>query len=133
MRKYLAITTSSQIIDNIKDIADGYWTVGGNVILFYYEPTKDESTDVGKIRDKIKGSINGSLALIDIITRGNAAAVGMYANQKTWDWIKNFCTDDTQKVADAAVKDYKDKETIFSLDGDDKTYELEKTDGNVMI
>ena len=115
--RYLVITDSANIINKVKTIANGYWCVNNTVILFYYEASKEETNDIGIVRDKIKANTNGSFAIIEILTTGCAGAVGNFTKKETWDWIKSFCSDDEKKISKEAIKKYNDKQNVFSLDG----------------
>ena len=121
-RKYLGITNFDLIKNNIKKIANGYWNIG-NCIFFYYDK---EVESIGKLRDKITNGERGQIALIEILTTGNAAAQGL--SQEAWDWCSEFCTEDEEKIQRESIKEYKNKNKEPSLVLDKEPVKKEKKD-----
>jgi len=115
-RKFLALTNSDLLKANVKKIANGWWNIG-SCIFFYYDK---EVESIGKLRDKITNGERGQIAIIEILTTGNAAAQGL--SQEAWDWCSEFCNDDTEKIEEASIKEYKkqNKEPSLVLDKEPK-------------
>lgn len=115
-RKFLALTNSDLLKANVKKIANGWWNIG-SCIFFYYDK---EVESIGKLRDKITNGDRGQIAIIEILTTGNAAAQGL--SQESWDWCSEFCNDDTKNIKEASIKEYKkqNKEPSLVLDKEPK-------------
>lgn len=106
--KYLILINSTDketIVNRVKDIADGYWVTCNSCVCLI---STDEQMETDVLRDKLKKDLSGSsICVIELLTTGNAAANGIYAIEKTWDWIKGFATEDELKIKNDAVTQYK--------------------------
>ena len=106
--KYLILINSAykeNIVKEVKNIANGYWITCSNSVCLI---NLDQQMEPDALRDKIrKDSPDGSVCVIEMFTTGNAAANGIYSKEDTWDWIKDFTTNDEKKIRADAVTLYK--------------------------
>lgn len=114
--KYLVIFNSADwesISERVKEIADGWWySISGSESIMLI--TTIEPMECSEIRDKIKEDSTASITVIGLYTTGAAAACGIYAKEKTWNWIKNFCDSDGEAIKKKAISD--ENKNRFSLD-----------------
>ena len=106
--KYLILINSvdkENIIEKVKKMANGYWvTCNKSVCLI----NLDQQVEPDVLRDNIrKDSHDCSVCVIEMFTTGNAAANGIYSKEDTWDWIKDFATNDEKRIRADAVTLYK--------------------------
>lgn len=114
--KYLVIFNSADwesISERVKEIADGWWySISGSESIMLI--TTIEPMECSEIRDKIKEDSTASITVIGLYTTGAAATCGIYAKEKTWNWIKNFCDSDGEAIKKKAISD--ENKNRFSLD-----------------
>lgn len=107
--KYIIIcdNATKNVEKRIKDFSLRWWIIENSSKIVYFVGTKERYT-TNWIRDTlVSDEPLASCVVFQIFTEGSVSAIGNYTAEKTWEWLKNMCSNDIKTIKN----NIKDEET----------------------